>query len=124
MLCSKDYKKKKTVDFDYTINGHILERVTSNPYIGAELTNTMSWDKQVPKVATKGNKALDFIRRNVGSCPEEVKNKHTLRLSDLTLSMPAAFGALISKNIFNRLRWSNAEQHASSKATTQETLVQ
>jgi butyrate kinase len=48
MLCSKDYKKKKTVDFNYNINGHILERVTSNPYIGAELTNTMSWDKQVP----------------------------------------------------------------------------
>jgi hypothetical protein len=37
--------------------------------------------------------------------------------------MPAALGTLISKNIFNRLRWSNAEQHASSKATTQETLV-
>jgi hypothetical protein len=44
-------------------------------------------------------------------------------LSDLTLSKPAALGTLISKNIFNRLRWSNAEQHASSKATTLETLV-
>jgi hypothetical protein len=44
--------------------------------------------------------------------------------SDLTLSMPAALGTLISKNIFYRLRWSNAEQHTSSKATTQETLVQ
>jgi hypothetical protein len=42
----------------------------------------------------------------------------------LTLSMPAALGTLISKNIFYRLRWSNAEQHVSSKATTQETLVQ
>jgi hypothetical protein len=40
------------------------------------------------------------------------------------LSMTAALGTLISKSIFNRLRWSNAEQHASSKATTQETLVQ
>jgi hypothetical protein len=65
----------------------------------------MSWDKQVQKVVAKGNKALGFIRRNVGSCP-------------------AALGILISKNIFNRLRWSNAEQYASSKATTQETLVQ
>jgi hypothetical protein len=41
MLCSKDYKKKKTVDFDYNINGQILETVISNPYLGAELTNTM-----------------------------------------------------------------------------------
>jgi hypothetical protein len=35
MLCSKDYKKKKTVDFDYNINGQTLETVASNPYLGA-----------------------------------------------------------------------------------------
>jgi hypothetical protein len=40
-------KKKKTVDFDYNINGQTLQTVASNPYLGAELTNTMSWDKQV-----------------------------------------------------------------------------
>jgi hypothetical protein len=56
-----------------TLNGQILETVTSNPYLGAQLTNTMSWEKQVQKVVTKGNKALSFIRRNAGSCPEEVK---------------------------------------------------
>jgi hypothetical protein len=38
-------KKKETVDFDYNINGQTLETVASNPYLGAELTNTMSWDK-------------------------------------------------------------------------------
>jgi hypothetical protein len=35
----------------------------------------MSWDKQVQKVVAKGNKALGFIRRNVGLCPEEVKKQ-------------------------------------------------
>jgi hypothetical protein len=49
-------KKKKTVDFDYNINGQTLETVASNPYLGAELTNTMTWDKQVHKVVAKGNK--------------------------------------------------------------------
>jgi hypothetical protein len=73
-------KKKKTVDFDYNINGQILETVTSNPYLGAQLTNTMSWEKQVQKVVTKGNKALSFIRRNAGSCPEEVKKQAYLAL--------------------------------------------
>ena len=48
-------KKKKTVDFDYNINGQTLETVASNPYLESELTNTMSWDKQVQKVVTKGN---------------------------------------------------------------------
>ena len=73
-------KKKKTVDFDYNINGQTLETVASSPYLGAELTNTMSWDKQVQKVVAKGNKALGFIRRNVGSCPEEVKKQAYLAL--------------------------------------------
>ena len=40
----------------------------------------MSWDKQVQKVVAKGNKALGFIRRNVGSCPEEVKKQAYLAL--------------------------------------------
>ncbi|VDI60236.1 Hypothetical predicted protein [Mytilus galloprovincialis] len=73
-------KKRKTINFNYNINGHILESVASNPYLGAELTNTMSWDKQVNKVVTKGNKALGFIRRNVGSCPEAVKKQAYLAL--------------------------------------------
>jgi hypothetical protein len=73
-------KKKKTVDFDCNINGQTLETVTSNPYLGAELTNTMSWDKQVQKVVAKGNKALGFVHRNVGSCPEEVKKQAYLAL--------------------------------------------
>jgi hypothetical protein len=49
---------EKTVDFDYNINGQTLETVASNPFLGAELTNTMSWDKQVQKVVGKGNKDI------------------------------------------------------------------
>jgi hypothetical protein len=73
-------KKKKTVDFDYNINGQSVETVASNPYLGAQLTNTMSWEKQVQKVVTKGNKALGFIRRIVGSCPEGIKKQAYLAL--------------------------------------------
>ncbi|VDH91445.1 Hypothetical predicted protein [Mytilus galloprovincialis] len=46
-------------------------------------TNTMSWDKQINKVMKvfiKRNRALGFIRRNVGSCPEEVKKQAYLAL--------------------------------------------
>jgi hypothetical protein len=35
---------------------------------------------KVQKVVAKGNKALGFIRRNVGSCPEEVKKQAYLAL--------------------------------------------
>ena len=73
-------KKRQAINYNYNINGHILELVSSNPYLGTGLTNTMSWDKQVNKVVTKGNRALGFIRRNVGSCPEEVKKQAYLAL--------------------------------------------
>jgi hypothetical protein len=95
MLCSKD---QKTVDFDYNINEQTLETVASNQYLGAELTNTMSWDKQVQKVVAKGNKALGFIRRNVGSCPEEVKKQAYLALVRPHLEH------IQQIEIFNRLR--------------------
>jgi hypothetical protein len=61
-------KKKKTVDFDYNINGQTLETVASNPYLGAELTNTMSWDKQVQKVVAKGNKAAGILKVRSDKC--------------------------------------------------------
>ena len=95
MLCSKD---QKTVDFDYNINEQTLETVASNQYLGAELTNTMPWDKQVQKVVAKGNKALGFIRRNVGSCPEEVKKQAYLALVRPHLEH------IQQIEIFNRLR--------------------
>lgn len=50
--------KKTIFHFNYVIDGHILASVGSNPYPGVELTNNMSWDKQVQKVVTKGNRAL------------------------------------------------------------------
>ena len=34
-------------------SGGVLTCIPSNPYLGAELTNTMSWDKQVQKVVAK-----------------------------------------------------------------------
>jgi hypothetical protein len=97
----KIIKKKKTVDFDYNINGQTLETVASNPYLGAELTNTMSWDKQVQKVVAKGNKALGFIRRNVGSCLNMF----------LEMRVPSAAGILKVRSdkrkvcLFLYLRW-------------------
>jgi hypothetical protein len=117
-------KKKKTVDFDYNINGHILETVTSNPYLGAELTNTMSWDKQVQKVVTKGNTALGFMRRNVGSCPEEVKKQAYLALVLPHLEYASsAWDPHLQKHI-QQIEMVQRRAARFIKTTTQETLVQ
>jgi hypothetical protein len=42
--------------------------------------SSCSSNEQVQKVVAKGNKALGFIRRNVGSCPAEVKKQAYLAL--------------------------------------------
>ena len=73
-------RKKKQLRFDYDIDGHVLEVVNTNPYLGVDLQDTLSWEKQVNKVVSKSTKSLGFIRRNIGSCPEEIKKQAYLTL--------------------------------------------
>jgi hypothetical protein len=65
--------------------------------------------KQVQKVAAKGNKALGFIhvRRNVGSCPEEVKKQAYLTLvrSHLEYASSAWMMESQSSRWFNDVGW-------------------
>ena len=49
----------------YTLKGTRLEAVESATYLGVDVTNDLTWNKQVHKAAAKGNRALGFIKRNV-----------------------------------------------------------
>ena len=51
--------------------------VTSPVYIGSKLgvtiTSDLRWNTHVSNVCTKANRTLGFLRRNLYSCPQEVK---------------------------------------------------
>ena len=67
-------KRHNPVNFTNTIHGHPLEAVQSAKYLGAfELTNNLSWNKHLETTTMKGKRSLGFLRRNLGTCPPEIK---------------------------------------------------
>ena len=66
-------KQTKKIYASYTLEGTDLENVESIKYLGVTITNDLRWNTHVSSVCTKANRALGFLRRNLYSCPQEVK---------------------------------------------------
>ena len=73
-------KGKQPVIYPYHMEGQVLESVNNNPYLGVELSSTLSWDTHIGKILTKANRSLGFIRRNLGRCPTNIKRQAYLSL--------------------------------------------
>ena len=59
--------------FDYTLCGQILNPVDSNPYLGVELTRTMSWNLHIDNTVKKANSVMGLIKRNLYDAPKNIK---------------------------------------------------
>ena len=66
-------KRIKKIHASYTLEGTDLENVESIKYLGVTITSDLRWNTHVSNVCTKANRALGFLRRNLYSCPQEVK---------------------------------------------------
>ena len=66
-------KRIKKIHASYTLEGTNLENVESIKYLGVTITNDLRWNTHVSNVCTKANRTLGFLRRNLHSCPQEVK---------------------------------------------------
>ena len=66
-------KRIKKIHASYTLEGTDLENVESIKYLGVIITSDLRWNTHVSNVCTKANRTLGFVRRNLCSCPQEVK---------------------------------------------------
>ena len=66
-------KWNKKIHASYTLEGTDLENVESIKYLGVTITSDFRWNTYVRNVCTKANRTLGFLRRNLYSCPQEVK---------------------------------------------------
>ena len=57
----------------YTLEGTDLENFESIKYLEVTITSDLRWNTHVSNVCTKANRTLGFLRRNLYSCPQEVK---------------------------------------------------
>ena len=71
------YRSLHPVVHQYTLglDGTVLESVHHHPYLGIELTSNLNWGKHISNIVGKANRTLGFLRRNLGKCPESVKNQ-------------------------------------------------
>ena len=66
-------KRIKKIHASYTLEGTNLENVESIKYLGVTITGDLRWNTHVSNVCTKANRTHGFLRRNLYSCPQEVK---------------------------------------------------
>ena len=68
-------KRIKKIHASYTLEGTDLENVESIKYmyLGVTITSDLRCNTHVSNVCTKANRTLGFLRRNLYSCPQEVK---------------------------------------------------
>ena len=73
-------KPSSKIQASYTLEGTVLENVKSIKYLGVTITNDLKWNTHISNVCTKANRTLGFLRRNLYSCPPDVKEAAYKRL--------------------------------------------
>lgn len=73
-------RTKTPITFQYTIDGVALKTVEHHPYLGVELSKNLDWGHHIHNITGKANQSLGFIRRNLGSCPQNVKEQAYMTL--------------------------------------------
>ena len=76
-------KKHNKIQASYTLEGtvlvnvetikSVLVNVESIKYLGVAITSDLKWNSNIRNVCSKANRTLGFLRRNLFSCPQDVK---------------------------------------------------
>ena len=66
-------KRSSKIQANYTLEDTLPENVESIKYLGVTITNDFKWNTHISNVCTKANRTLGFLRRNLYSCPPDVK---------------------------------------------------
>ena len=67
-------KKRNSLQFDYKLHSHILEKVNQAKYLGVTLQNNLKWDTHINNISNKANQTLGFLKRNLKIHSEKVKD--------------------------------------------------
>ena len=59
--------------FNYSLTGQVLEEVMDNTYLGVTLSNDLECSKHIETMTNKTNSKLSFLRHNLKSCQEKLK---------------------------------------------------
>ena len=63
----------KKMNASHTLEGTVFDNVGKTKYLGITSSNDLKWNTHVSNICTKANRILDFLRRNLAACPQDVK---------------------------------------------------
>ena len=72
--------QKSPLKFTYNINGIPIKEADFVKYLGVVIDAKLTWKEHVKQVVSKANVALAFLRRNLRSCPRQIK-EHCFKTS-------------------------------------------
>ena len=66
-------KRTSKIQAFYKLEGTVVENVESIKYLGVTITKDLKWSTHISNVCTKANRTLGVLRRNLFSCPQDVR---------------------------------------------------
>ena len=69
------HRQRTPSNFNYSLNGHILQKVKETPYLGVHISNNLKWSNHIAKTCSKANSTLGVVKRNLKHCPQNVKEQ-------------------------------------------------
>ena len=63
-------KKRKTAEFNYTLQNHILEVTKDSTYLGDTFSSDLSWTSHINNISAKANCTIGFLRRKYTFLPK------------------------------------------------------
>ena len=69
-------RSRNIVRHGYRFKDEVLKHVDSAKYLGVEISSEMKWDKHINDTVNKGNRALGFLKRNIGLNSQEGLQSH------------------------------------------------
>ena len=67
--------KKNKVEDEYTLHGQTLKESNKAKYLGVTIDNKLDWKEHQNAMCNKANNVLAFLKRNLGKCPTNIKDK-------------------------------------------------
>ena len=64
----------------YSLGGQVLLEVDNAKYLGITITNELSWSTHTAITVSKAGRTLGFLRRNLKSCPQALKETSYISL--------------------------------------------
>ena len=65
--------KKDTIPKDYFLHDQKLEKTKFSKYLGVTISEDMKWTQHTDLIASKGHRAVGFLRRNFSACSPKAK---------------------------------------------------